>query len=135
MDNEKDELDELIVDENQVIDKGLLRDIIKPYLMITNEGGVIFKNPFDKQTGAKKILIYILARKVMKIKNVGNLKHENVNQKDISEKTNIADYNVRSYIATPLKGIVLRDENGYFIPNYNLIRVKNLLISGSNGNK
>jgi hypothetical protein len=85
----QDELDELIVSEEKILDKKLIADILKEYVKITDKGEIIFESKYSKLNAKAKILVFLLARKVMSTKNIGNLKSEGAGPKEISEKTGL----------------------------------------------
>jgi len=70
---EKDELDELIVDENQSSNKALIRDILKGYVTISKNGEIGYEN-----LGQNKWLDLIYKAKLLNTNNLNKVvKNEN----------------------------------------------------------
>ncbi|MBN2095489.1 MAG: hypothetical protein JW727_05555 [Candidatus Aenigmarchaeota archaeon] len=123
-----DALDDLIVDSEATADIDLLAELLKSYVRINRVGEVLFEEHYQTQSDRKKITLYLLARKVAVIKNLGEGLKEECRPKEISEKTCIAPENVRHYLGVELKGIVIKVKRGlYIVPNYNLLKCKALL--------
>ena len=121
---ERDELDELIVDENQGPDKRVIKDMLKNYLTISKEGKIGFEENYFKQKQTMKIIQFLLGKKVISIKKLGGLSKEKVRPKEISENTYINHNTVRRVLTQDLKNFIKKDKEGYFIPNYNLFKIK-----------
>ena len=124
-----DELDVLIVKENEVIDKMLLATLLKNYLKITETGEVVSEEQFFSLDAKKKILVFLLARKVMKLKGIGHLESEDAGPKEISDKIGIPFGTVgRTLRELVEKNVIQQTESGkYRVPNFNLHRVKQIL--------
>lgn len=121
---EKDELDELIVDENQEPNKALIRDLIKSSLTISKNGDIGFEENYFKQKETIKIIQFLLAKKVIVIKKLGKLQKEKLQPKEISESTYVNHNTVKRALTCDLKEFVKKEKEGYFIPNYNLFKIK-----------
>lgn len=128
LEQEKDELDEFIVDENEPINKNLLALIIKPYVNTIGKNEVIdYTEKFEESASWKKVLIYLCCRKVMFLKNL--VKEEPVGPKAIAEKTNISVDSAKNISRDKnLKKLILNYGGKYSIPNYKLNSVKKVLL-------
>ncbi len=127
-----DELDEIVISKKQALDKSLLKDILLRYLRITDDCEVIFEKDYFKLTQNAQIVLYLLARKVMKLKQLIDV--ESASNTEISQKTGIKIGNLSKCLER-LGSFVNKDENGYFVPNYNLIRIKELIETDGRTNK
>jgi len=128
---ENDELDSLIVKETDVIDKKLLASFLKNYVRITESGEFIFEEKFFLLDAKKKIVIFLLARKVMKIKNIGALDTEEVGPKEISDKSGIPFGTVGRTVRELVEKQIIKEREGkYFVPNFNLNKINSVLDLG-----
>ncbi len=119
----KDALDELIVDENQSIDTNLLASLLKDRLVPSKEGNISYNTSFYQFPEWKRMLLFILIRKAIVIKGLKSIK-EKATYKEVAEGAFIPITSVPRTHLRNLKGIVLKDKEGYFVPNYNLIKCK-----------
>ena len=119
----KDALDELIVDVNQLVDISLLADLLRGNLTLSREGNINYENNFYNSPEWKRMVLYLLARKAIALKNLKNIK-EKALYKEVAEGAFIPATSVPRTHLKSLKGVVLKDKEGYFIPNYNLIKCK-----------
>lgn len=128
MNEEKDELDDFIVDENEPVDKKLLALIIKPYINSIGKNGVIdHTDRFENSPAWKKTLVYLCCRKVMFIKEI--IEDEPTGPKIISENTNISLDSAKNISRDKnLKKLVAKDKGKYFISNYKLKLIKEILL-------
>jgi hypothetical protein len=128
--DKRDPLDELIVDVNVKADSRLLAGILKDYIRITRTGEVLFENAFDKEKEWKKVMLFLLAKKVIALKKLDKDLVEETRPKDISEKTFVSSGTVRRSLKRELKNIVAKSGRGsYKIPNFNLRKCKLLIHS------
>jgi arginine/lysine/ornithine decarboxylase len=119
-----DELDEIIVDDSAV-NKKLLKDFAKGNFTITKSGDVIFEKEFHERTAKEKIVLFLIARKIMKIKNIGGIDNEKCTESEIQKKTGLPLGTVRTSMNS-LKGIVI-NEGGYYIPNFNINKLSDVI--------
>jgi len=125
---EKDELDTLVVDEDMYIDKGILANVLKDYLRITKSAQIIPEALFYELNNEKKVILYLLARKVMKIKGIVEV--EGVGPSQISKDIGLPVGSVKT-VTYKIGKTLLKSEGGsYIVPNYNLKRVTELIKSG-----
>ena len=128
----KNVLDKLIVDEDEDPNYDILASLIEKNLKFTKEGEFIYEKEFNKSQSWKKIMIYLLGRKVVFIKELKKDFKEQVTPKDISDEIGIPQKSVCKFLSTELKGITKSQNGSHFIPNYNLHKCEDLL-NRSNG--
>lgn len=125
--NEKNNLDDFIVKEDE-LDESLLTEILRPYLSrILPDGTSEYTPKFHKLSAARKLLIEILAQKIKFVKKVIGAESEEVSTSELINNKNNLDAGVGSIkkaFNRELKNIVNKGEHGYYVPNYNLQRVK-----------
>jgi len=126
---ETDELDNLFVDENEPADKRLIATIIKPFIISIGRNGVIeFSDKFDDLPAWKKILVYLVCKKAMLLKEVS--KEESAGPKEICEITNISEGSAKDISRHDILKKIVKGEGGkYSIPNYKLKKIKEILVS------
>jgi hypothetical protein len=125
---EKDALDKLIVSESEVGNLDLLASLVKSYLQFIKETGEIIPNKeFYKLKDWKKLLIYLLGRKVIFIKKLNKDFIEEVTPKEIEDIFGVKSKSITKYAAVELKGIIKSDKGKYKIPNYNLFKCEEIL--------
>jgi len=121
----KDNLDNLFVSNDQ-LNKELLFEILESKIKITEEGEVMIFGEFDS---FQKILLYILGRKVLLIKN--KLETEEAGPAEISKNTGISLGTVKVYVKKLEREQVLMNKNGkYKIPNFILPKVNERFKNG-----
>jgi hypothetical protein len=123
----KDPFDELIVDENKELDKELLAEILRGRVQVTTSGKIIFANDFEKYPNWKRIMLFLLAKKVVFAKKLNKEPSEAATLKEIENVTLVSSNDVSKRIARELKGIAEKKEKGYTIPNYKLIKCKQMI--------
>ena len=124
----KDQLDELIIDSDTTADTKILAEILGEYIRFTKTGEILFEKPFDKEKEWKKVILFLLSKKVITIKKLKKDAKEESSPTEISEKTFIANSTVRRSLKRELKNIVVKSGRGlYKIPNYNLRKCKSLI--------
>jgi len=126
MQNDEDVLDELFVDRNEPIDKRLLVEILRDYVTIDKEGILNFSEKYENLVGHKKILLYICCKKAMVIKAINGIS-EQTSQSEASEKAGTTLDVARNAIHRKYKKILVKEKEGYILPNYNLKKAKSLL--------
>lgn len=125
--NEKDELDEIFVDKNEPADKKILVEILKPFVTIDSEGVISFSADYNKLNESKKVLVYLLCKKAMCLKGIKDIM-EPSKESEVIEKAMVSKSTAKNALYTLYKNLVKKDGNGYIIPNYNLLKTKNLLL-------
>lgn len=133
--NEKDILDEFIVDENVSLDKNLLAEIIKPFIHSIGKNEIIdYREKFDGSPNWIKIAIYLCCRKIMENKNIIN--NEKIGPREIAKKLNISESAAKDISRHKnLKKIVLNEKGKYSIPNYKLKKVGEMLSNNETNSK
>jgi len=121
-----DPLDALFTDETY--DRALLANAIKPYLSIHKDSGrVILNKAWQDLNLHKKILTVLLAKKVVALKSLGG---EFMSPKDIEQETGIVGGSVRGTLSKLADDhFVEKSEDGYFIPDFKVNEVSNLILS------
>ena len=119
-----DVLDELIISNKKELDKELIANLLKNFIRITQDAEVSLEPDFFKLNNEKKVIVYLLSRKVMKFKDI--IKTEGVGQHQISRDINIPVGSTKTVINRITKSLLKKDEGGYVIPNYNLNKIKEL---------
>lgn len=122
-----DSLDKLIVDDNTQPDIDLLAKIVESYIRLTKSGQILFEKKFYALSEAKKIVLYLLARKIIKIKKLAADFNEEVKTKEISEALGVKESNVRKYLSTELKEVTKGIKGAYCVPNYDLYKCDELI--------
>lgn len=118
-----DPLDEIFVDANEPADKKLLVEILKDFVTIDQKGIILFLDPCNRLTESEKALVYLLCKKAMILKGVEG-KEERSSVKEVSSGANISESSAKNALFTYYKNIVKKG----IIPNYNLRKVKEILI-------
>jgi len=121
-------LDELFTDERSQIDPASLAAILRPFLRINKENKrVIFTPQGMDITANNKIILFVLARKVMFLQGVSE--SDSVRPKEIKEELgkNIPAGTIDAglkYLSEkgPLKG----QDRKYFIPDFNFPQVEKI---------
>jgi hypothetical protein len=122
-----DALDELIVDTKARPDLDLLANILKDNIQLTTDGNLNFSEDFHKYPDWKKVMLYMLGRKAIVIKKLSKEIKEESMPAEIGKYILVSGDTVGKRIARELKRIVVKNKGGYFIPNYNLLKCKELL--------
>ena len=125
--NMADALDKLIVDESASIDTNLLASLVSNYLKFTKEGEIIFEKDFYKLKDCRKILIYLLGRKIVFIKKLKQDFKEEVAPSEIEDQIGIPSKSITKYSSVELKGIIKSEKGKYRIPNFNLLKSEEFL--------
>lgn len=129
--NEEDVLDEIFVDKNIPADKKLLVEILKPFVTIDQEGNLSFTENYDKLTNQKKALVYLLSKKARVLKGM-NIP-ESSGPAEVSKCALISSQDAYNALCTTYKKILLKDSQGYTVPNHNMKKVKEVIFDKKNG--
>lgn len=127
-----DELDEIFVDKNQPADKKIVIDILKGFVTIDKEGVIVLSDEGEKLEENKKVLIYLVCKKALLLREIISLEEEFSGPKEISEKMHVGLSTAKKAVNQTFKRF-LNKKNGYIIPNYNLRKVKEILQGNKNG--
>jgi hypothetical protein len=125
--DEKDVLDEIFVDKNVPMDKKILVEILKPFVTIDNEGIINYNEEYDKLKDSLKALIYLCSKKAKTEKGILEKDQESAGPKEISDNTGISIGSAKMVVIRDKK-ILTRVSGGYIIPNYNLRKVKEIIL-------
>jgi hypothetical protein len=119
-----DEFQELFVDESEVIDKVVLKNLLLSYVKLTKEGSFLPEDAFHKLDNTQKVAIFLLSRKVIAIK--GFIAEESVGPKDIAAGSGIPEGSVKSTLFNQDNKLFKNTNGKYWIPNYNIGKVRQL---------
>ena len=126
--NDIDPLDEIFVDRNEPADKKILAEIIGPHVRIDNDGILDFTEEYERLTNIKKVLVYLAAKKAMKLRKIVN--SELAGPAEVSEKALISNSDAKNALYNQYKKLVENKKGkGYTIPNYKLKKVKKEIFS------
>ena len=126
-----DELDKFFVDENEPINKKELADLIEDFIYTIGRNGVIeFKEDFETMPDWRKTAVFLLCRKIMMIKGV--IEDEKIGPKEIADTIHISESSARDVVSRnpSLQKIVSKENSRYFIPNYKIKKLKEILKNG-----
>jgi hypothetical protein len=124
-----DPLDEIFVESNEEFSRKLVAEILKPFLTIDPKGNVEFSEEYEKVTNMKKALIYLVAKKAMKLKGISD--SEFAVLKEVEEKSLISQSDTKNALCTHYKKFVENKRGeGYTIPDYKLKKVKEEIFNG-----
>lgn len=123
MNEQKDSLDELFVNEDETLSNEAIKGILIEYVQFTQPHGKIFLLPtFDKLDNEKKMLVLLLAKKALKIK-LGL--EEGATPKELQDITGLGTGTVSPTLTTLLRErLVSKDDGKYTIPNYAIHKIK-----------
>ncbi len=127
MKKKEDALDKLILDENEDPNYDLLAKIILNYLRFTKSGEIIYEKEFNKLNSWRKVMIYLLGRKIIVLKKLVENFSERATPKEISKNTGVLQGSIQKYLTRELKGITNSEKGSHMIPNYNLHKCEGLL--------
>lgn len=124
----KDALDELFVAEEKTVSHETLRDLLINYLQFSPDGGIFFLPDFENLTSEQKILLYLIAKKILKLK-LG--RDELTSPKEVQDATGLPRGTVNpTMVFLANKRLVQNIKGKYFVPNYAISRIKNILEIG-----
>lgn len=121
----EDPLDELMVDEEQEINRNLLAGILKGAIKFTKNGEILPEETFYDLPTWKKILYYLLARKAMFLKDV--IDEEGCDYKTIAEMINTSPKTVSGRLSGNISNLVKLQNNKFSIPTYYITKCKKVL--------
>lgn len=129
---EEDVLDEIFVDKNIPMDKKLLLEILKSFVTIDNEGVINYTEAYDKLNDGIKVLVYLAAKKAKVAKGIIEKDQEAAGPKEISESAGVGLSTAKVAVSQSFKKFLNRVSGGYLIPNYNLKKVKEIVLENGN---
>ncbi len=124
MKNNKDPLDHLIVDEDVKPDLNLIAEILNGNVRLNKSGKVLLESNFKKLPYWKQVLVYLIAKKAIVIKKLGEKPIEACKPIEIREAIYVDNKLIGTCLVRELKTIVTKEKERYFIPNYNLLKTK-----------
>lgn len=130
--DKKDPLDDLIVDKVEFNVNQILAEILKCKVEITKEGKINLIDETLKYPDWKKIIVAMLSRKVIHLKGLVPDYKESAMPRDIEKEALVSNEAIGKRIARELKGIMDKNEGGYYIPDYRLSKCKVLLENKKN---
>jgi len=113
---EKDELEDLFVKKDELLDKTLLKESIMKYAKLTNEGELIPGREFYNLPNLKKVIVFLLARKVLKVKNV--IEEEEIGPTELSKSIGIPVGSVKTIFHSTKDILFVSVSGKYKMPNY-----------------
>lgn len=128
-----DPLDQIFTNEKE-IDPQLLADMLKPYLKIsTDNNAMIYTDLGSDLPLSSKIILFLLVRKALKFRD--KIKEEEISPAEIIDKTSLKGGSVHPTLKSLREhGLVISKSGKYFIPNYQLAKIKNTFnLGGENG--
>ena len=134
MDNQSqvDPFDQLFVDR-EALDRQLLADLILPYVRLQrNTTEVIMTEEGDELTLAKRVLVYLLARKVLVA--TGVTEEEGAAPAQIEKDTGIPGGSLRPTLSRLVDDKLIRADKAatktaYFVPNHAVRQIAKLFKS------
>lgn len=125
----KDPYEGIIVSGDS-LDRELLAKTVQPFIQIFVDGDqpeIVFKT--DKLTVRKKILVYLLGRKVLRDKGLlPDGEEEGLSPSQLEDGTHVKGNTLRPQLRTLLDArLVQKSDSRYFVPNYSLINVNKTL--------
>ena len=121
-----DELDKLIVDEES-IDKNGLVNLLFGKVKVNKNGEVILDEKVLLEAGPKKILYFLLGKKVAAMKITKDGLNEAVDRNEIANAVGVEPKSVSKYLGRELKGFVKSTAGNFSVANYNLSKCKGYL--------
>ncbi len=122
--SDEENFDDLFVEKNELLDKKVVKGILKDYVELTKEGDIFLKEPFHKLSNEKKIFVLLLARKVLSL-TVG--KEELTAPKEIQDITGMPRGSCNPKLTELEEKRFLKSENGkYFVPNYAISKIRGI---------
>ncbi len=125
--NDESALQELVADETE-LNKGLLFDILAPYVRIGNKtGSPMFTPEFGQLTNPGKIMVLLLTRKAAI--SLGLSKStESATPTEISGATGIPYDSVKPTVSElARKHVLVRDSGRYYYPNHLILQARELI--------
>ena len=129
---EKSPLSKLLTKKEEV-DEYLLYELLKDFIRIEEDSGeLIFTKEYGKLSEKGKVLVVLLAQKarVRLRKAPKRFPKEELRPKEIEELSGVKSSTVRvSLMKLKGEGFIKPTEDGYFVPNYALPKIKTFLDS------
>lgn len=114
----------LFADENELIDKKVVKGILKDYVELTKEGDIFLKRPFYELSNEKKIFVLLLDRKVLSLTTA---KDELTEPKEIQDITGMPRGSCNPKSTELEEKRFLKSENGkYLVPNYAISKIRGI---------
>jgi hypothetical protein len=124
-----DPLDEIFVESNEELSRKIIAEILKPLLTIDPKGNLDFTEEYDKLTNQKKALVYLIAKKAMKLKGISE--SEFALKPETSRKALISENDANNAFCNTYKKILENKQGeGYSIPDYKLKKAKEEIFNG-----
>jgi len=119
-------LDDLLVDEKE-LNENLLVDIIEEYAEIGKESGeVILKPAFEELKSEKKVAVVVALQKARH--ELDYIDTEKSTPSELEEISGLKLGTIKPKVRELEKEGLLKNEDGsYFLPNYNLNKIKELI--------
>jgi len=124
----EDDFNELFVSKEMAIERVMLQ-IVKPFLKIVKEDKSILPEPeFDKLSEKHKILVYLVTKQILSATDE-NIQEE-CSPSEISNKLGTNPSTCRYHLSIMHKeGLLGKNKKGYFVPNYNLNKIRGVIFS------
>src|SRR5689334_1947060 len=129
--NHQDDPLDMLFEDREVLDRAILAQAILPYARLNSNGEIVLIEKWHELNLQRKILVYMLARKALRIKGLLNEDEEPVSSAKIEADTGITGNSVRPSMkklvdmrfVKPTKG----KESTYFVPDHAVIKVNKYL--------
>ncbi len=115
-----DPLARLVKREEELLDRELLAGVLEGFVYVDRERNkVLLTKEGMGRTARDRILLYLLGRKALKA--LGGTETEAVAPKDMEGPTGLKGATLRPRLKSLYDaGVLARDENGYYVPVYNV---------------
>jgi hypothetical protein len=119
---EKDDiLDKLFVDEKEV-NQQVIYDILSDFVRLAKDGNIVLLAPFNSLNNEKKVLLVLLARKVLAIKNIAS---EFISPTEVQAITGMPKGTVNPTLwSLAMKGYLKNYGGKYGVPSYSIIKIQ-----------
>lgn len=121
----KDALDELFVSETEVVSNDVLRNLLRDYAQMSTDGKIFPLPAFSKLDNEKKILITLLAKKVLRIKLD---MEEKTFPKEIQNITGLSKGSVNPTlrVLNGKKRLINCEKGAYWVPNHAIHPIRDM---------
>lgn len=122
------QLDDLFINGKE-LDQGLVAKILAPFLRIDRDScGIIPTERWLKLNNELKIILFLVARKVMKLRDLP-IDNEGATPAEIETETGIKGGSIRPKLRGLFedKTINRTEDARYFVPNYSLTKIKTMI--------
>jgi len=125
---EKEPLARLVKAEEDLLDRELLASSLEGLVFVDPDRQKIMFTPEAMSLSTRKrVVLYLLGRKVLRALG-GTEVVEEVKPKDMEGPTGLKGGTIRPRLKQLLdEGIIAQDENGYYVPVYNLEEAANII--------